>query len=127
MSEPWDPKNPRGYTRAADMTQADRAAWFRAGKPALTKPTSQPNKTTVAMKREAQEGWDRWCRGHVANGLDVLALTIGQEIGAIEARINAKIDALEARLGELKAEREVERRAKIIDIPNWRRKSNAAA
>jgi hypothetical protein len=61
----------------------------------------------------------------VANGLDVLALTIGQEVGAIEARINAKIDGLERELGELRAERAVERAA-VIDLPDWRRKHDAA-
>jgi hypothetical protein len=124
---PWDPTNPRGYTNAADMPQADRVAWLRAGRPELAKPTSQSQPKTVAMSVEAQAGWDRWCRGHVSNGLDALAYTIGAEVAKIENRLKAQINVLERALGELRAERTVERAAKIIDLPNPLRRRRDAA
>jgi hypothetical protein len=63
----------------------------------------------------------------VANGLDVLARTIGQEVGRIERALLARIDALEAEIGQLRAAAQVERAAKIVDLPSFlRRKENAA-
>jgi hypothetical protein len=114
--KPWN--DPR-ITSATQLSQYDRRAWLAAGRPPLAfepKPEPKPA-STVAMNREAKEGWDRWCRSHVQDGLDMLALVVGEETGAIERRLNAKIDAVERALGEMRAEAQVERSARIIDLP----------
>jgi hypothetical protein len=128
MSEKWDPANAARYTCAAEMPAAVRRSWYEANKPPLTKPTSQsqPKSSTVEMNAEAAARWNAWATKLIDDRGRALAYIIGSECGKIERRLTARIDTLERELGELRAAAEVERAGKIVDLPNWRRKYNAA-
>jgi hypothetical protein len=113
------------------MPAAVRRSWYEANKPPLTKPTSQSQpKSTVAMNAETAAAWDAWARGHVANGTNMLAQVIGQEVGKIERRLAERITELENSLGQLRAQTEILRNVTtgaVVDLPSFlRRKENAA-
>jgi hypothetical protein len=76
------------------------------------------------------DDWNEWAESHVARGLqafgDMIAEELGAEAGLLERRLLDRIEKLEIEIGELKAEREVAEVAKVIDLPDWRRKADAA-
>jgi hypothetical protein len=118
----------RRFTSAKDMTDAQRHAWFKAGRPPLG-PAPKPKPASTAMNAEARAGWDRWCKTHVNNGLYMLAYEIGAETGKIERRLAKRIADLEKEVGELRGELNVQRalaKSEIIDLPNFRKKRDAA-
>jgi hypothetical protein len=125
MMKPWN--DPR-ITTPTQLSQYDRRAWLAAGRPPLAfEPEPEPKPAQpIMMNAETAAAWDRWCRGHVSNGLNTLAYVIGAETAKIENRLNKKISELEAEIGSLRAERTVERAARVVDLPNWRKKNDAS-
>jgi hypothetical protein len=121
-----NPANAARYTCAAEMPAAVRRSWFEANKPPLRKPASQPKSSTVEMNAEAAARWKAWATKLIDDRARTLAYIIGSECGKIERRLTAKIDALEREIGELRAAAQVERVAKIVDLPNWRKRNDAA-
>jgi len=67
-------------------------------------------------------GWESWINGHLENFAEML----GQELSASDRAVNLGLESLEQKLGELLAEREVERAAKVIDLPDFRKKRSNA-
>jgi hypothetical protein len=70
--------------------------------------------------------WNDWCRAHVDLGMSRVAQVLGSEVGDLERELVTRIELLEEQLGQLRAERAVERCAQAFDLPNWRSKQNAA-
>jgi hypothetical protein len=88
----------------------------------------QPVRTPESQAQQADwRAWDDWCKAHVQNGLLEFADMLGEEIGRSDREINARLAALETVVGELRAAREVEQAAKVVDLPNFLRKRNDAA
>jgi hypothetical protein len=112
MNERWDPTNPRRITSVNQMSQAERRAWIAAGKPELIEPEPQ-TKSTIAMNAETSRAWNAWLYGH----LDRLAYEMGACSAEIENRLAKRIATLEGELGELRAEAQVERAARVVDLP----------
>jgi hypothetical protein len=98
---------------AGVRAREQRRMYYKTMDGSMTQP--QPQMT-------AQAAWDSWCKAHVGNGLDMLAHEVGAWCGQLEARLNKRISELEAEVGQLRAAAEVERAAKIIDLPNWRKR-----
>jgi hypothetical protein len=83
--------------------------------------TQEPQHTegnTMQMNAETENAWNAWLWGN----LDQLSRTFGEEAGALERRLMEKIERLESEIGQLKADRQVERAATVVDLPDWRRK-----
>jgi hypothetical protein len=116
MSKPWDDPSIRSATQ---LSQYDRRAWLAAGRPPLAfEPQPKPKPAQpAAMTPDASRTWNEWARAHTQNATDMLARIIGEECGKIENRLAKRIEAVERELGETRAAAEVERRAKIVDLP----------
>jgi len=87
-----------------------------------------PEKKESRMTEPNWDSWDEWAARHVQNGLEQAAAIFGEEVGLIERYLVKRIEKLEGELGELRAERTVERAAggdNVVDIPNWRKTRGA--
>jgi hypothetical protein len=100
-----------------DMTDAQRRAWFEAGRPPLG---LEPAST---MNAETTRAWNAWLCSYT----DRLAYELGACSAEIENRLNAKIRGLQAEIGQLRAGLTVERAAKVIDLPNPLKRRRDAA
>jgi hypothetical protein len=90
--------------------------------------TAQETEAEITDRRYAQ--WDDWAEQHVERGLERAADIFGEEIAEIEKQLLARIEALEAQVGEITAELTVERAARsdnVVDLPSFLRKSNSDA
>jgi hypothetical protein len=83
-------------------------------------PRSTQRSTPVTQQTNDFSGWERWLQGH----LDVAAYEIGACVAEVETRLTKRIAELEADIGQLRAERAVERAA-VIALPGWRRRDAA--
>jgi hypothetical protein len=74
--------------------------------------TQAPEETEQQMTQRTWQAWEDWLDAHLKN----LADMIGQEIGETDKAVNARLSAIEQAIGEMKAERTVERAAAgIVD------------
>jgi hypothetical protein len=89
-------------------------------------PVSRSTTMTHETPQPSWDDWNEWAESHVARGLETVADIIGDEIGVIERDLHERIAKLEEELGQMRADREIERAAKVIDLPDWRKKSDAA-
>jgi hypothetical protein len=88
---------------------------------------SPPQRTDTMPEQNSWDAWDRWAKAHVDAGTAVLARVIGERVGEIHRGINKELAELREELAALRIERQIERAAKVVDLPSFlRRKEHAA-
>ena len=88
--------------------------------------TTQP-KEEPEMQMNDWSGWDAWAEQHVQQGLERAASILGDEVGKVEAKLLKRI--CEARGNGRRATRRqtvTRSAAEIIDLPDFRKKNDAA-
>jgi hypothetical protein len=96
-----------------------------------TPPVVRSQQPESQAQQQDWSAWNEWAEAHVARGLEALADTmacvVGEEVGTIERRLTERIEALEAEVGQLRAQQTVEAAAKVIDLPRLPLRTRDAA